>query len=119
MADDMSITTSPECYANNIAYLTTLALCMRENCDPATVPVWQREKYWITSVTGHDAIVPKWDYSEALAQITELPTAEYNSTSEDMLVETMLVPPAAYETQYTFNIMFDHLEKIQASYWYV
>ncbi|KAF2841328.1 hypothetical protein M501DRAFT_989858 [Patellaria atrata CBS 101060] len=108
--------TSPECYASDSAYLTTLAYCIKSNCDPAKVPTWKREKYWATKVISGASVAPKWDYSRALEEIIEEPTVEYNSSSGAVLNETMLVPMASYDMNYKFNVMFDHIEMLQARY---
>jgi hypothetical protein len=108
--------TSPECYASDTAFLTTLAHCMNSTCDPIKVPTWQMEKFWATKVTGDAAVVPKWDYSKTLKEVSERPTVEYNSSSKGILNQTMLVSKATYEMQSKFLTLFDHLEALQSRY---
>ena len=107
---------SPECFASDTAFLTTLAYCMNSTCDPIKVPTWQREKFWATKVTGDPALVPKWDYSRALEEVTARPTVEFNPMSRDILNQTVLVGSATYEMQSRFMVMFDHLEALQPRY---
>lgn len=108
--------TSPECYASDTAFLTTLAYCMSATCDPIKVPTWQREKFWVTEVTGDPAVEPKWDYSTTLKEVRERPTVEFNSSSRSTLNQTVLVSKVTYEMQSKFMVMFDHLEALQARY---
>lgn len=108
--------TSPECRAGDTAFLTTLAYCMNATCDPAKVPAWQREKFWATQMTGDPAVVPKWDYATTLQEVRGSPAAEFNSSSEDTLNQTVSISTTTYEVQSRFMIMFDHLEMLQARY---
>lgn len=108
--------TSPDCYASDTAYLTTLAYCLNASCDPHDVPTWRREKFWATRVTGDESVLPKWDYTTALAKITEPPTVVYNASSPDVLNQTVLVSQASYEMQSKFMVMFDHIEGLQSRY---
>lgn len=112
----MAMTTSPECFASDMAFLTNLAYCMNSTCDPIKVPTWQREKFWATKVTGDPAVVPKWDYARALEEVRERPTVEFNSSSESILNETVLVSKADDEMQSKFMVMFEHLEGLQPRY---
>lgn len=112
----MSMPTSPDCYAGDTAYLTTLAYCMNASCDPHDAPTWRREKFWSTHVTGDESVLPKWDYTTALTKITEPPTAVYNASSPEVLDQTVLVSPASYEMQSNFMVLFDRIEGLQARY---
>ncbi|PIA94130.1 Ferric reductase transmembrane component 4 [Cercospora beticola] len=111
--------TSPQCQANDTALLTSLAYCMKEHC-PADVTAADIEDYWgsrMLDTTG--TVQAKWTYGEALAQVTEPPTAVFNSSSEDVLNQTVLAPKSTYEVNNRFNILFDHLEALQARYAFV
>ncbi|KAH7139164.1 ferric reductase like transmembrane component-domain-containing protein [Dendryphion nanum] len=111
--------TSPDCYASDTSYLTTLAYCIKSNCDPVKVPTWKREQFWSTKVTGDPTVSPKWDYIRALEEVDGVPTVEYNSSSKAVLNQTVLVPKATYAMQYNFNIKFDYIEMLQAKYCFV
>ena len=87
---------------------------MNSSC--ATLPTWEREKFWATKVTGDPAILPKWDYSKALEEIKERPTIEFNSSSKETLNETQVVSRESYEIQSKFMVMFEYIEMLQARY---
>lgn len=108
------IPSSPECLAGDTAFLTTLAFCMNSTCDE--VPTWRREKFWATSVTGDPAVVPKWDYSRALEEVTAPPTVEFNFMSRDILNQTVLVSSEMIEIQSKYMALFDYLEALQPRY---
>ena len=107
---------SPECFAGDTAYLTTLAYCINSTCDPIEVPTWQREKFWATKATGNPAVVPKWDYSRALAEVTAPPTVEFNLMPMNVLNQTVLVSSMTYEIESKFMVLFDHLDSLQPRY---
>ena len=107
---------SPECFANDTASLTTLAYCMNSTCDPIKVPTWRREKFWAKEVTGDPAVAPKWSYSRALEEVTEKPTVEFNFMSNNILNQTVLVPSEIYEIESNFMARLDHLEALQPRY---
>lgn len=109
--------TSPDCRANDEPFLTTLAYCMKEHCDDAGVSVWRRERFWNDHVTGGENVLPRWDYSEALALIDDPPVIKFNSS--EVLNRSVLLPEASYSMQNNFNVMFDHLESLQSTYMYV
>ncbi|KAH6625273.1 ferric reductase like transmembrane component-domain-containing protein [Boeremia exigua] len=67
--------TSPECYASDTPWLTTLANCINMTCTD-TAP-WKLEKYWTERVTGRfTGVLPNWTYQETLVQMqgTEPPS---------------------------------------------
>jgi hypothetical protein len=105
--------TSPECRAGDTAFLTTLAYCMEFNCG-ANTPTWERELFWSKHVTGDEAVLPKWDYSITLKEISEAPTVVYNSS--ELLNHTVLLDQESYDMQYNFNVIFDRMEGLQSRY---
>jgi hypothetical protein len=108
--------TSPECYAGDTAYLTTIAYCMNMTCDPIGVSTWQREKFWATKLIEEAVVPPKWDYSTALGEVNGRPTLEFNSSSEDVLNQTVSVSKETYEMQSRFMVLFDYIESLQSKY---
>lgn len=58
----------------------------------------------------------KWDYSRALGELKEKPTVEFDSSSESILNETVLISEATIKMQSEFLPMFDHLEALQMRY---
>ena len=113
----MGATTS-ECRANDEAFLTTVAYCLYQNCDES-FPVWKRERFWSEDFILGPPVPPKWDYITTLAQISNVPTRDYNATAMNTLDETMLVSSASYQMQANFMTKFDYLEMLQARYRYV
>ncbi|TVY42513.1 Ferric/cupric reductase transmembrane component 1 [Lachnellula cervina] len=114
------------------AFLATLAYCMNSTCDADKVPVWKREKFWAATfmpmdegmtmgdmAMGDMSSLPKWDYAEALFEVTEAPTVEFNSSSKSILNQTVLVSKADYEMQSKFMVLFDYLESLQPKYSFV
>jgi|SRR5690242_8550524 len=60
--------TSPECYASDTPWLTTLANCINKTC--TDIAPWKLEEYWTERVTGRfTGVSPKWTYQETLAQM--------------------------------------------------
>ena len=96
--------TSPDCYASDDAFLTSLAYCFKVNCP--NLPLWQLEQYWADAASGVPAVPPKWSYQTALDHVNGTPSAEY--TAPDTLNSTMLVPHMAYHTWSRFMPVLDH-----------
>jgi len=117
MGGHMMAMTSPECKAGDTALLTSMAYCMAQNCPDSVTPA-QREDYWrmrMLDTTG--TVRAKWTYGEALAQVQEPPTVEFNASSTDVLLnQTVLVNKDAYGLNNRFNVLFDHIEMLQARY---
>ncbi|RPA84929.1 hypothetical protein BJ508DRAFT_222506, partial [Ascobolus immersus RN42] len=78
-----SPSTTPECRANDTAFLTTLAWCMKSMCvgEYATED-WELEKYWQEKVTGDPELKPKWSYGRALAEVEGTPEEIVNDGEE-------------------------------------
>ena len=89
---------------------------MNSTCDPVEVPIWRKEKFWGTMVTGSPAVVPKWDYSRALEEVTAPPTVEFNFLARGLLNQTVLVSGEMLEIQSKALTLFDHLEALQPRY---
>jgi hypothetical protein len=105
---------TPSCQAQNLPFLQTISYCMSTRCGP-DVPVWKREEFWATKLISD--IVPKWTYSETLADLgNSTPTMVYNSSSSEVMTMPMVVPTADYEKQFNFHRLFDHIEMLQARY---
>lgn len=119
MGGHMMSMTSPECQANDTALLTSMAYCMAQNCPESVTPA-EREDYWrmrMLDTTG--TVRPKWTYGEALSQVENAPTLEFNKTSHDVLNHTVLADKESWAINNRFNILFDHIEMLQARYTYV
>ena len=92
--------TSPECYGNNTAFLTSVAYCMSTKCPEWNVRASKLEVMWEEQITGHLYIVPKWTYGEALAHVNPVPP-KYQLTSNDTSLNvTSLVDPKVYTAQW-------------------
>jgi hypothetical protein len=114
---DMDMTSkapTPACKAQHLPFLETIAYCMSTRCG-ANIPVWKREEFWATKLLSD--VVPKWTYSESLAKLgNSKPTMVYNSSSSENMTMPMLISTVDYEVQFKFNLLFDHLEMLQARY---
>ncbi|CAG1959089.1 unnamed protein product [Fusarium graminearum] len=94
----MAMVTTPACRANNTAFLTSTAWCLSVKC--ADQHVSKLEAYWEKWVTGSKEVVPKWTYSESLAEVDPRPP-KYEVADIDMsLNETSVVNPTAYLKQW-------------------
>ena len=106
--------TSPQCRAGDTSFLTTLAYCINMKCQASNVPVWKLEQYWAQQATGDPSVLPKWDYTTALQQVTTAPNTTYARGST--LNYTALVNPATYEMQEKFLIVFEKVTTVQNIY---
>lgn len=98
--------TSTECYAEKIAFLTSVAWCTHVQCEERQPPADLLEYWWEMQITGQKTagartVPTKWTYGQALAQITEEATLQLrmNDTSLDT---TSLVPLHKWHAQYNF-----------------
>lgn len=92
--------TPPECYANDTAFLTSVAWCFYESCAEYDVPISKLQRFWENTVTGSSSVPPKWPYSVALANVDPSPPT-YRLTSADTdLNRTSLVNPNNYLAQW-------------------
>jgi hypothetical protein len=112
--DHGSATPSPECYANNEPFLTTLAWCMHLYCDG--VEVEDLEKYWRLNVAGRqvEQPVPKWTYQEAMQNISSPPTESVEAT--DTLNVTALVAKESWEANALTLANFEKAESTHERY---
>lgn len=97
--DSHSDMTSPQCRADDIPWLTTLAWCMRIKCANYSVSTSELEAFWEKESTGDPLVAPRWSYSTTLFNIVEPPTRELTK-ADDTLNFTALVNPAVYGAQY-------------------
>jgi hypothetical protein len=100
----MTFMTSSACWAINTPYLTTLAYCMKVKCAEFDIPASRFELFWEQEATGQSSagevgVVPKWSYSEALANITTPPTYVLPANATDLNF-TSLVNPLFYLEQW-------------------
>lgn len=92
--------TSPECYANDTSFLTSVAWCFSDRCADYDIPVSKLQEFWEQSVTGTSKVAPKWPYSVALENVDpKPPTYQMTSTDTD-LNQTSLVSPDSYLAQW-------------------
>jgi hypothetical protein len=104
----VTLTTSPECWATNDQYLTSLAYCMKTKCAKFNVPNSKFESFWELQATGQTnagvkSVPAKWSYAEALAQLPSPPNVTLASNAT-WLNQTSLVSPITYTAQY--NVLF-------------
>ncbi len=113
----MGASTSPECYATDDAFLSSLAYCISTHCH--NVSVWELEKYWTMNVAGKqpDQPLPKATYQQTLANITAAPK-DTLIMSED-LNRTMIVPNEDYQSSFNAQGLFEKMERRHETYGYV
>lgn len=110
------VVTTPECRAGDFAFLTTLAWCINSTCAPVNVEAWRLEKYWMMKATGDVAVLPKWTYAQALQEVTEPPSREFNES--DTVNSTVSVPYDSWDTEKRTMEMFEVQETLHAKYGY-
>ncbi|KAF0645901.1 hypothetical protein FPSE5266_07788 [Fusarium pseudograminearum] len=94
----MAMATSPACRANNTTFLASTAWCLSVKC--ADQHVSKLEAYWEKWVTGSKEVVPKWTYSESLAEADPWPQRLQIGEIDMSLNETSVVNPTAYLKQW-------------------
>jgi len=100
--------TSPECYADDTSFLTSVAWCFSEKCADHDVPISKLQQLWEQSVTGTSKVSPKWPYSVALANVDPRPPTYQLTLSDTDLNQTSLIHPDKYLAMW--NAM-DNLER--------
>lgn len=70
------VMTSPECRADNVPFLTSLAWCISAKCEEvdAGLSIGDIEKFWETSATGDGSVQAAWSYKQSLTNVTDEPT---------------------------------------------
>jgi hypothetical protein len=106
--------TTPECRASDTSYLTTLAFCMKTKCASFNIATSELERYWETIATGDPAVVPKWTYSQAIAEVPIAPTKVLGA--EEMLDFTALVDEDTWHAAWNTLVIFEREEVIHARY---
>lgn len=113
---EMESSTSPECFATDDAFLSSLAYCMSTHCH--NVAVGELEKYWTMNVAGRalDQPLPKATYQQTLANITSAPKASLIK-SED-LNRTLIVSEEDYQSSFNAQGLFEKMERRHETYGY-
>ncbi|KAJ1327055.1 ferric-chelate reductase [Microdochium nivale] len=110
--------TTPDCFANNSPFLTSVAWCVSTRCvDQGGVSdslIQQHWDYWITGTKG--VVRPKWSYAQALAAVNPAPPTVQLERTDMMLNMTSLVPPGTYLAQW--NVLGGVVDeaKIESTY---
>jgi len=107
--------TSPDCYASDSSWLTTLANCINATC--ADVVPWKLEKYWTERVTGRfTGVEPKWTYQETLARLqgTERPMRLWEE--DEMLNFTATFEKDIWESTRGALEHFENAERTHSRY---
>ena len=104
-------TTPPECYASNVPFMQTLALCISKRCaEEYTADIL--ETYWRRHMVrgGRPEMEPRpsRSYAEALASIDVEPTEEY--VSGEMLNRTSLISDDSWLGQWNALGYFERAE---------
>ncbi|KAL8932296.1 MAG: hypothetical protein Q9216_006894 [Gyalolechia sp. 2 TL-2023] len=114
MAMSMESETSPECYATDDAFLSTLAYCMTTHCQQ--VATWKLEKYWNLNVAGRspNQPIPKATYERTLASINTKPNETLMVGEE--LNQTMVISDEDYQGSYNAQSVFEEMERNHETY---
>lgn len=102
------IVTEPECYATDDIFLQTLAHCISTHCEH--LPTWKLERFWSLYTVGRQRVQPdpKLSYSQALAKVTDEPTAVV--VSGESLNQTSVVNEEDYIGNYNGDNGFETAE---------
>ncbi|KEY74779.1 hypothetical protein S7711_06676 [Stachybotrys chartarum IBT 7711] len=93
--------TSPDCFADDSAYLTSVAWCMSDKCSELGVSVSEIEAYWERHITGSEGqVAPKWTYQEALGEVDTRPPAYIVESTDEYLNATSRVNEVTYLSQW-------------------
>lgn len=73
---DAHVVTSPECRADDVHWLTSLAWCISTKCEEVQegLSTGDIEKFWEEKALGDGSVEPMWTYSQSLANVTEEPS---------------------------------------------
>ncbi|KAJ5294748.1 hypothetical protein N7508_009569 [Penicillium antarcticum] len=116
MSTSWMIEESPDadCYAENDAFLQTLAYCIYLHCHTEANSTLQR--YWEMNVAGSDAVQPspKESYQQALWSIGFTPNATVKST--EALKSVSLVSDTTYALEYNTLTIFERVETSHEQY---
>ncbi|KAL9024063.1 MAG: hypothetical protein Q9196_006789, partial [Gyalolechia fulgens] len=114
MAMSVESETSPECYATDDAFVTTLAYCISTHCQK--VAAWKLEQYWNMNVAGRQSNqpIPKATYQRTLATINSKPTDTLVLGEE--LNRTMAISDEDYRESYNAQSVFEEIERNHETY---
>lgn len=104
----------PECYANNNAYLETLAYCIFTHC--RDIETWRLEKFWERNVAGRHAQQPqpKESYQKTLERIEDPPVSI--TPPDKTLIGLSKVDDATYQALYNAEYSFTRSEVLHERY---
>ncbi|KAK0627938.1 hypothetical protein B0T14DRAFT_563702 [Immersiella caudata] len=98
---DHSSSTSPECYASDTPFLTSVAWCFSTKCAAeSNIPVSTLQLFWEKFVTGTSKVSAKWSYETALANVSPKPPTYQLGDADTGLNVTSIVPPDTYLAQW-------------------
>ncbi|KAK0751388.1 ferric reductase-like transmembrane component [Schizothecium vesticola] len=92
--------TPPSCYAQDTAFLTSVAWCFHSKCAELDVPVSKLQQFWEQGVTGTSKVTAKWSYPAALEQVSPQPPTYQLVADDTDLNRTSLVVPVRYLAQW-------------------
>lgn len=106
--------TTPQCYAEDTPFLTTLAWCLSSHCED--VDEWRLERYWHLKAAAsyEERVTPKWTYQQALGQIDDTPTEIVNASGS--LHFTGIVADEDYEPNRGALNYFEWQESLHSKY---
>lgn len=92
--------TTPDCFAENTPFLTTLAWCMRTKCAEHNVANSEIQHFWELKATSSSSVPAKWSYAEALTHADPSPPTYKISDTDVYLNESSLVNDNTYLAQW-------------------
>lgn len=113
MGDHAMMMATPQCRADDDAWLTSLAYCFDIKCD-GKVPLWQLEQLWAETATGVPTVPAKWSYQEARNQVQGEPHMAW--TKGLTLNMTMTVPELLWTNWNHFMPVMDHNSVVMFRY---
>lgn len=112
-----SSATSPECYAQDTAWLTTLAYCINQTCTDNSK--FELEAYWAERATQSvrgNKLQPKWTYQETLVELAKLSPPSKELEEDAILNYTALYNPESWESTRGALQHFELAESMHSKY---
>ncbi|KAM0328574.1 hypothetical protein ACHAQA_004982 [Verticillium albo-atrum] len=108
--------TTPECFASDDSYLTSLAWCIQTRCDE--IETWAIDKFWATDVIWNQPAehrkTPKLGFHDALSQAGKAPTELMED--DEVSDAAKLVPDEDWDKTFAMVRTFARVETSNSKY---